>query len=42
MKRLVFLSAGVLLITCILFVFYKMSLGSGVGRMETIAAEGRR
>ena len=41
-KRLVFLSAAVLLIACHSLRFYKISLGSGVGRMETIAAEGRR
>ena len=34
-------TAGVLLVTLILFGFYKMSLGSGVGRMEQLAAQGR-
>jgi type VI secretion system protein ImpK len=40
-KRLIYMTAGVLLITLILFGVYKMSLGSGVGRMETLAAQGR-
>jgi type VI secretion system protein ImpK len=40
-KRLIYMTAGVLLITLILFGVYKMNLGSGVGRMETLAAQGR-
>jgi type VI secretion system protein ImpK len=40
-KRLIYMTAGVLLITLILFVVYKMNLGSGVGRMEALAAQGR-
>jgi hypothetical protein len=40
-KRLIFMTAGVLLVTLILFGFYKWSLGSGVGRMEQLAAQGR-
>ena len=40
-KRLIYMTAGFLLITLILFGVYKMSLGSGVGRMETLAAQGR-
>lgn len=40
-KRLVFATAGVLLITLVLFAVYKMSLGSGVGRLEQLASQGR-
>jgi type VI secretion system protein ImpK len=40
-KRLVFMTAGVLLITLLLFGTYKMGLGSGVGRMEQIASQAR-
>jgi hypothetical protein len=40
-KRLVFVTAGVLLITLLLFGTYKMGLGSGVGRMEQIASQAR-
>jgi hypothetical protein len=40
-KRLIYMTAGVLLITLILFGVYKMGLGSGVGRMEQIAAQAR-
>jgi type VI secretion system protein ImpK len=40
-KRLIYISAGFLLITLILFGVYKMSLGSRVGEMEAIAAQGR-
>ncbi|HYP05461.1 MAG TPA: DotU family type IV/VI secretion system protein [Bryobacteraceae bacterium] len=40
-KRLIYMTAGVLLITLLLFGVYKMNLGSGVGRMETLAAQGR-
>jgi type VI secretion system protein ImpK len=40
-KRLIFMTAGVLLVTLVLFGFYKWSLGSGVGRMEQLAAQGR-
>ena len=40
-KRLIFMTAGILLVTIILFGVYKMNLGSGVGRMETLAAQGR-
>jgi hypothetical protein len=35
------MTAGVLLVTLILFGFYKWSLGSGVGQMEQLAAQGR-
>jgi hypothetical protein len=38
-KRLIYISAVALLITAVLFGVYKMSLGSGVGKMETIAAQ---
>ena len=41
MKRLIYMTAGVLLITLILFGVYKMSLGSAVGRMEQIASQAR-
>jgi type VI secretion system protein ImpK len=40
-KRLVYMTAGVLVITLILFGVYKMSLGSGVGRLEQTASQGR-
>jgi type VI secretion system protein ImpK len=40
-KRLVFMTAGVLLITLLLFGTYKMGLGSRVGRMEQIASQAR-
>ena len=40
-KRLVYMTAGVLLVTLILFGVYKMSLGSGVGRLEQIASQAR-
>jgi type VI secretion system protein ImpK len=40
-KRLIYMTAGVLLITLILFGVYKMGLGSAVGRMEQIAAQAR-
>jgi type VI secretion system protein ImpK len=40
-KRLVFMTAGVLLVTLLLFGVYKISLGSDVGRMEQIASQAR-
>jgi type VI secretion system protein ImpK len=40
-KRLVFMTAGVLLITLLLFGVFKISLGSGVDRMEQIASQAR-
>src|SRR3954454_275691 len=40
-RRLIYMTAGVLLITLILFGVYKMGLGSAVGRMEQIAAQAR-
>ena len=38
-KRLIYIAGATLLITAILFGVYKMSLGSAVGKMETIAAQ---
>jgi len=38
-KRLTYLAGAILLLTAILFGIYKMSLGSAVGKMETIAAQ---
>lgn len=40
-KRLIYIAAGVLLVTLVLFGVYKTSLGSGVGAMETIAGQRR-
>jgi len=41
-KRLMFVTAGMLLITLTLFVVYKISVGSGVGQLEELASHGRR
>ena len=40
-KRLIFMTAGVLLVALVLFGVYKMSLGSGVGKMEQMAGQAR-
>lgn len=40
-KRLIFMTVGVFLITLILFGVYKMGLGSGVGKMEQMAGQAR-
>ena len=41
MKRFIYVTAAVLLISLVLFGVYKMTLGSALGRMEQIAAQGR-
>ena len=40
-KRFIYVTAAVLLISLVLFGVYKMTLGSALGRMEQIAAQGR-
>src|SRR6476620_7846999 len=41
-KRLMFATAAVLLLTLVLFGFYKVSLGSGVSQLDELASRGRR